>query len=287
MHKKKHTILPLISMTVLALFLSSAAGGTVKAATLPPTVLSAQPDSGHAEEIVVSGSNFEEASLTVTLNGAELPVQSVTPTQIIADLSPGQGSGNLVVTDAAGTSAGIFFSGSMQGYVTVNASGQVQSHGKVQSFGGLSSPPASSVVDVAANPTAPGYFVLEANGTIVSFGDAPTFPAAAVPSGQTAKKFVPLHNGNGGYVILSGGGIVPVGDAVTYGAVPEEFHVVDLTVIPQDTGYDLLSSSGAVLSMGAAPWVARGSLSTSTIPSVRLTPGSFVKLASNSSVFYV
>src|SRR5262249_39536264 len=74
-----------------------------------PVIATVEPASGYAGTfVIITGSNFEPGSTTVSFNGVSAVVRSVTTTQIATTVLTGAATGPLTVTTSRGTATRTF-----------------------------------------------------------------------------------------------------------------------------------------------------------------------------------
>lgn len=130
----------------------------------------------------------------------------------------------------------------------VAGNGDVAACGTATVLGEPDGPLGAPVVDIAAVPGDTGYVLVTASGEVRAFG-----AATAVGDGSPdTSRFVAAAATAGGYWLARADGAVQAfGDAPALGDVqPPSGRVVDLAATADRAGYRVLTSTGAVLSVG-------------------------------------
>lgn len=148
-----------------------------------------------------------------------------------------------------------------QGYLTVDVSGKVITHGDGEHYGDLFEQ-RLNVKDFALTPTGDGYYILLGDGTVEVFGNAVHRGNATVtgtmPSDMPVQaESIEVHPAGAGYWILQSDGTVSAhnvtahGNANRIGFTTTEYVSCLRTTVDGD-GYWIVSGSGYVQAFGAA-----------------------------------
>lgn len=113
--------------------------------------------------------------------------------------------------------------------------------------------------DMATRPQHDGQWVMDRNGKIICYGEAPFF-GDHEGDNVAAWAITPTSTGEGYWTLQSNGVVTAFGDAVHYGDQPSlaayngfDDAAIDFAVLPDDTGYYILTRVGRVHAYGAAP----------------------------------
>ncbi|HEX3564379.1 MAG TPA: hypothetical protein VHU17_03330, partial [Acidimicrobiales bacterium] len=98
--------------------------------------------------------------------------------------------------------------------------GTVTPFGDASNFGSLTGAPGTTIVGMAATPSASGYWLVGSDGTVFAFGDARWLGSAA---GQHLNapivSMTPTASGQGYWLFAADGGVFSYGDAQFYGSM--------------------------------------------------------------------
>jgi hypothetical protein len=138
------------------------------------------------------------------------------------------------------------------GYWLTTTSGKVFAFGDAP-FRGRLKHSKTRIADVASTPSGRGYWLVSRTGRVFAFGDARTFGRSDKGSDDTTIALLPSPTGLGYTLVDSNGAIQTFGDALALNGNNKGVSNVVAAAAAPAGGYWLATSSGKVLSLGAAP----------------------------------
>jgi hypothetical protein len=142
------------------------------------------------------------------------------------------------------------------GYWMVDASGHVETAGKVAHHGQVSTPLNARVLGITARPQGDGYWIVAGDGGIFSFGGARFFGSTgAIRLNQPILGMAATPSGRGYWLVARDGGIFSFGDAQFFGstgAIRLNQPIVGMAATPSGNGYWLVARDGGIFSFGDA-----------------------------------
>lgn len=147
------------------------------------------------------------------------------------------------------------------GYWIVSADGAVFDFGAANHHGSLEGlTDTSPVVGMAVTASGEGYWLARANGAVTAFGDAEGSRAASFTDAATGISDIAASAG-GSFSLLRADGTVLAGDGSGWSIpIPVVGRAVALEPTPDGVGVWILDESGAVHTLGSAPYA--GDLAT-------------------------
>ena len=266
-----------------------------------PQVFSVAPaQAQQGDEVTVSGSNLQDAIITV--GGRRAQIVNATPSSAIVVVPAGSGSVSVSASGLMGTgtsSGGFTFTPPAtapsvtppsvapppvsSGYDLVGQDGGVFVFPTNQPGGFFGSLPGLGihVHDVAGMVSSPddgGYLLVGQDGGVFAFGDAPF--VGSLPGLHVAvtdiRGIVPTRDNGGYFLVGRDGGVFAFGDAPFLGSLPGEgirtADIVGIAATPSDQGYWVVAADGTVYAFGNASNFGSATGATSSVSAIATTP---------------
>ncbi len=190
--------------------------------------------------------------------GPEIPTNAYLWFQVLPGTSspkPGPVKTDCMASLPAGSVVGMAATPGDNGYVEVDAAGDVATKGGATCYGSMTGIHLNQpIVGVATDPTTGGYWLVASDGGVFAF-NAPFYGSAgSLALNKPVVGIASTRNGNGYRLVASDGGVFDYGSAAFYGStgsITLNKPVVGMAVDPTTGGYWLVASDGGVFAFNA------------------------------------